>query len=190
MEEWEQTIDQIYKDTTEPLTMAPRVKRALRAIASGNAHSTDNDKDYSPLSDWTTAFRGAVHCEAMIAIHNFMAVEPEQWHQYKPKFGVSKRCCAGCSLLLNSITGHKSCSTYLGSSNKTWSFTLPSNCPVDVAKVIAKGIDEQLRAMFKTSIEKLETRAAKYVSGGSADESSGFEDAEVDMIHRYIYTDL
>ena len=50
-----------------------------------------------------------------------------------------------------------------------------------MAKEIAEGIGKKLREMLTKCIEKLETRAAKYVSGGSADESSGLKDEEVDI---------
>ena len=118
MEKWESTIDKIYEDTNES-SMARRTKKALNSIASGNFDQQDSDKYYSPLKNWTEAFAGSIHCEAIVAIRNYNAVGPERWDNHKPKFGVSKPCCDGCSLLLNSITSHKSCSTYRGDSHKT-----------------------------------------------------------------------
>lgn len=67
MEAWETTIKTICTNSKNP-SLAKEVIKALRTIASGN--TPGQDKVYAPLkgrNKWEKAFRGSIHCEAMIA---------------------------------------------------------------------------------------------------------------------------
>lgn len=69
MEAWEVTVTEIFKGE-ENAFIKRQIIKALHMIASGV--SPNQDPYYVPLRPgaWTNGFKGAVHCEAMIAIRN------------------------------------------------------------------------------------------------------------------------
>lgn len=167
---WETTIKKIY--TGQDQKMRRRVLTALRALANG-------DKEYAELgNNWENTFKGAIHCEAMIAVRNFTDTKGLSVPCLRPKVGVSKRCCVTCTLLLDSVvesqydSGIPRSSIYVGPSHKIWPIALPKHCPVPVAQQVADGLDEALRKTFENCIDALEAKALPHSSAGSGVDQS------------------